>query len=89
MMGSIWLDGTPLTDGGDGYDPGSTEIVQHAFPGDPNNANEWSMLSEGLPLNDPRVLVTNEMPTLSPGQIITYDAVINFVNCPGYLIDYD
>lgn len=87
VMGSLWRDGTPLTSGGDGYDPASTEVVQHAFPGDPNNANEWSMFSEGLPLNDPRTLTTHEVGTLSPGQILTFDAVINFVNCPGYLPD--
>lgn len=87
LMGSIWRDGVPLTNGGDGYDPASTDVVSHAFPGDPNNTSEWSMFSEGLPLNDPRTLTTNEVGTLSPDQIVVFDAVINFANCPGYLSD--
>ena len=87
LMGSIWLDGTPLSSGGDGYDPASQVPVKHAFSGDPNNPTEWSMIGEDLPLNDPRALITNQLGTLSPGQIVTFDAVINFTNCPGHLPD--
>jgi len=89
IMGGIWRDGSQLTSGGNGYDPASMDFVRHAFPGNPNNANEWSMISENVPLNDPRTLTTHQIQTLRPGQILTFDAVINFVNCPGYLTDYD
>lgn len=34
-MQGIWKDGVPMTRGGDGYNPGSTEITRFAFPGDP------------------------------------------------------
>ena len=87
LMGSIWLDETPLSSGGDGYDPGATETVKHAFSGDPNNPAEWSMIGEDLPLNDPRALITNQTSTLSPGEILLFDAVINFTDCPGFLTD--
>jgi len=87
LMGAIWRDGTPLTNGGNGYNPMNDIPVTHAFPGDPTIDTEWSMLSENLPLLDPRTLTTNQQDVLQPGQFITYDAVINFTNCPGHLTD--
>ena len=48
FMSGTWRDGTPLTVGGDGYNLGSTESVEHIFLGDPNNLDEWSMESEGI-----------------------------------------
>lgn len=48
FMSGTWSDGTPLTFGGDGYNPGSTDFVSHIFSGDPNNVDEWSMESDGI-----------------------------------------
>ena len=45
------------------------------------------MIGEDLPLNDPRALITNQTSTLSPGEILLFDAVINFTDCPGFLTD--
>ncbi len=44
-LSGSWRDGTPLTEGGSGYNPLSSDIVDHAFPGDPNDPNEWSLES--------------------------------------------
>ena len=86
-MVGVWNDDTPLTFGGTGYDPNSTDFVAHAFPGDPNNSDEWSMVSEDIPQHDVRTITTHRVGLLRPNDIITFDAVINFTNCPGYLTD--
>ncbi len=55
---SIWIDGTPLTYGGSGYNPGSQDSINFAFPSDPNKAtvNDWSMCTANLPFGDRRTL---------------------------------
>lgn len=48
-----WEDATPLTYGGTGYNPGSTDTqVKFAFPDQPDNAEGWSMQSENFPTNE-------------------------------------
>ena len=88
-MGGNWRDGTPMTVGGLGYNPDSTNLapVRHALSGDPTIPGEWSMVNENLPGYDIRGLATHEISTFSPGDILVMDAVINFTNCPGYLED--
>ncbi len=89
VMGGNWRDGTPMTVGGLGYNPDSTNLapVRHALSGDPTIPGEWSMVNENLPGYDIRGLATHEISTFSPGDILVMDAVINFTNCPGYLED--
>ena len=43
-----WPDGTPLTFGGDGNNPGSMEFTSHAFSDLPNQPSGWSMQEEFL-----------------------------------------
>lgn len=38
----IWRDGTPMTHGGTGYNPGSTNVTRYIFPGDPVTGSYWS-----------------------------------------------
>ncbi len=40
LMQALWKDGVPFTRGGDGYNPGSTDFTNFAFPDDP--PNYWS-----------------------------------------------
>jgi hypothetical protein len=47
-MKGFWSDGTPLTFGGDGYNPTSSDIIKFAFPDDPNDPNGWSMCTANL-----------------------------------------
>ncbi len=44
--------GLPPTKGGTGYNPGSTDYVDHVFPANPADPNGWSMCAENLPLAD-------------------------------------
>ena len=44
-----WRDGTPLTQGGTGYSPGSTAFTNFAFPDLPGDEQGWSMFEEGFP----------------------------------------
>ncbi len=45
-----WRDGTPLTFGGNGYNPLSTDYTDFAYPGNPNTPGEWSMMDTSAPL---------------------------------------
>lgn len=58
IMKGIWLDGTPVTVGGDGYNPGSTDSTNYVFPDEPNDESTgaWSMCTADLPFGDRRTL---------------------------------
>lgn len=58
IMRGFWHDDTPVTFGGDGYNPGSTDTVKYVFPSEPNDesAGAWSMCSADLPFGDRRTL---------------------------------
>ncbi|MBC7775844.1 MAG: hypothetical protein H7246_10460 [Phycisphaerae bacterium] len=68
-----WADGTPLTYGGSGYNPGnpSAKRVRFCFTEPPNDPspNSWSMCSADLPLNDRRTLQASGPFTLKPGAV--------------------
>ncbi len=63
----FWSDGTPFTFGGTGYNPGSTDSVRYAFPGEPNVDSEWSMCSANMPFGDRRTLQATGPLLLQPG----------------------
>jgi hypothetical protein len=63
-----WRDGTPFTEGGDGYDPDGKRI-RYAFPGQANDINGWSMCSEGLAPVDLRTLQASGPFVLNVGRI--------------------
>lgn len=73
FLKGIWSDGTPLTFGGTGYTPGSTDIVKFAFPDDPSTPGGWSMCNvtemEG---GDKKFLLSSEGYTLYPGQNLSF-----------------
>lgn len=52
----IWKDGVAPTVGGSGYNPGSTNYVNHVFPDNPADLNGWSMCAENLPFGDRRMI---------------------------------
>jgi hypothetical protein len=66
-----WRDGTPLTQGGTGYNPGNPNAkrVHHCFPSAPNDATGWSMCSENLDNNDRRIIQASGPFTLNPGAV--------------------
>ncbi|MBI1227625.1 MAG: hypothetical protein GC192_20495 [Bacteroidetes bacterium] len=90
MTGS-WKDGTPLTYGGDGYDPTvATDIFPFAFPDAPNDTSGWSMchpgpeFPTGLPQYDRRIVQSCGSIILKPGAV--NELVFGVVYAPN--IDY-
>ena len=55
-LSAVWLDGLPVTSGGFGYNPGSTDTILFAYPDLPTNNNGWSMVSANLGDTDNRTL---------------------------------
>ncbi len=64
-----WRDGTRLTVGGNGYNPGSTNFTNYAFPGRPSDPSGWSMCSVNLGFGDRRTLQATGPLLLGPGDI--------------------
>lgn len=71
-LNNSWLDGTPLTAGGTGYDPDGVP-TSFAFPGNPNDDMEWSMRSANVPAGDQRALGVVNIDDFLPGAIFTLD----------------
>ena len=62
-----WKDGTPVTHGGSGYNPGETDTVRYVFPDPPNDETGWSMCSANLPFDDRRTVQATGPLLLQPG----------------------
>ena len=77
-MSGKWRDGTPITEGGSGYDPNGTTVTNHIFPGDPNTPNEWSMFSTNLPDSDRRAVASHDAGLLQPGASVTLESAYTF-----------
>jgi len=77
-MSGKWRDGTPLTEGGNGYDLSSTAVVNHVFPGNPNDAAEWSMYTTILVSGDRRIVASHSAGNLDPGAIVTLESAYIF-----------
>ncbi len=75
-MRGLWADSTPLTFGGSGYNPASTDTVRFAFDGEPNDPNGWSMCTSNLENGDRKLLLTQGPILLQPGAINQYISVI-------------
>lgn len=67
-MQGLWRDGTPLSQGGSGYEPGA-EAYPYAFDGNPADESAWSECSAGITPNDIRLLLSFGPYTLRPGDI--------------------
>lgn len=63
-----WLDGTELTAGGTGHNPGSTDTTSYAFSGLPNDPTGWYMEALGKGAYDTRSVSTTEISNLKPGE---------------------
>lgn len=70
FLKGLWGDGTPLTVGGDGYNPGSTDVTHFAFSGDPPDFwSEFDTDGNGTATTpgDRRFLMSNGPLTFEPG----------------------
>jgi len=79
-----WRDGTPVTFGGKGYNPMSTDTVLYTFPGDPADELSWSMCTANLPSADRRAVMSTALNTLQPGQSFTNTYAVVFVENENY-----
>ncbi len=71
LISGYWPNGTPITSGGDGYDPGNQTATPtpYVFPSFPNETGNgaWSMCTEGVVGADNRFLHTSGPFILKPG----------------------
>lgn len=77
-----WRDGTPLTSGGDGYDPLGTP-TDFIFPDNPNDPGGWSMYNEDPASYDRRIVYSFDFGLMQPGQIEVIDQAWVYVRTPG------
>lgn len=68
-LSGSWRDGTRFTDGGSGFNPGSTDFIDYAFTDNPNDPNGWSMSQEGLAPGDRRTVQATGPFRLDPGAV--------------------
>ncbi len=62
-----WRNGTPLTNGGKGYNPGSNDSTHYAFPSPPNKQGGWSMCQINEGEGDRRTIQATGPLLLTPG----------------------
>lgn len=70
-LSGSWRDGTRITEGGTGFNPGSTDYTRYVFPSAPNDTRDgaWSMVNSSIPDIDPRILQASGPFVLEPGKI--------------------
>lgn len=79
LLSGKWADGTPLTFGGNGYDPSSSEIVNHLYFQNPNDIDSWSMTNADHEITDfLHVIPSTSNNTLANGEIITLDVAYTY-----------
>jgi len=79
-----WRDGWPMTIGGNGFDPTSTDTTTFLLTGDPSDDSTWNMCSANLPEADRRCLMSTSMNTLQPGESFTNSYAVIFVENESY-----
>ena len=72
----IWKDGTPLTQGGNGY--GGVTPANFMFSGKPENFTGWTEGGAGMFAEDTRGLISTGPLNLPSGQMITLDVAYPF-----------
>ena len=81
-MSGKWSDGSPMTYGGTGYDPTSTDYTKHAFPDNPNDSSGWSMYQADMNDGDRMTMASYNHGTFSPNEAITIDMAYTFHRYP-------
>ena len=84
-LSGSWRDGTPLTEGATGYSPADPSVVTTnlAFPGNPNNLGEWSMLDVDIPTRDVASMGSHQLGTFQPGEITELVTAWSYHRGPG------
>lgn len=73
LLAGRFIDGTPITRGGSGYNPAGGIPQDFAFPDNPNDPTGWSMNTENLGVGDRRVVGSHYVGSLPPSAIVTLD----------------
>ena len=83
-MTGLWRDETPLSPGGNGYDPSSTETTLFAYPNRPTDSDGWSMQTAGIeiPIDTRSLSVLVDETNVQPGASGTIDMVDHFLYDP-------
>ncbi len=71
FLQGFWIDGTPQTEGGDGY--GGSEPINYSFPGNPSDANAWSMCTSNLMESDRRMVMVTGPKTIALNDTFSLD----------------
>ncbi len=69
LLSGRWIDGTPYTRGGNGYNLLSDDVINFAFPDRPDDTNGWSMANQGLENFDTRTIQASGPFRLDPGAV--------------------
>ncbi len=68
-LSGSWRDGTPLTSGGDGYDPASTNFTKFIYPAHPLGDTGWNERNAGNSPGKRRVVASYGPFVLQPGTV--------------------
>ena len=77
-----WSDGSPLTYGGTGFNPGSTDTVRYQFPDIPSDSSGWSVRSMDLPFYDYMNLPSFEIGEFNPNDSYMIDFSTTIIHDP-------
>jgi len=77
-MQGLWLDGTPQSQGGNGYSTNNAPAYPFAFDNSSINGTPWTECSANIPDGDRRFLMNFGPTTLNPGQVqeLSFAAVV-------------
>ena len=79
LLTGRWPDGTPLTFGGNGYDPsGANPLTNYVFPDDPNDPAGWSELNQSPDEQDRRTVSSVGLGALQPGAVAVVDFALSY-----------
>ena len=84
LLSGKFIDGTPLTQGGDGYNPNdpNATLTNHVFPDNPNNPLGWSMYTQNLSGLDQRIIGSVYKDSLLPGETFIVDLAYSYHRDP-------
>lgn len=82
LMSGFWPDGSPFTEGGNGYQTG--DPTPFLYPDSPNNANGWSMCTANIGGGDIRMLISSGNINIAPGQTTKLSFAVTLVESIAY-----
>ncbi len=78
-LNGVFMDGTPMTVGGSGYDPNSSApTTRYAFFDPPLQMGGWSMYQENLGSSDQYTLTSTRQDTIPSGGVFTLDVAYSY-----------